>query len=566
MAARCYSHQDFVKNFDFSLEPACNFQSGGGVPARYASGHPKEWSDERPLGTLEFSLYDQADDAKAYCTYHTAISPDGKLLAISTSSEKVLIYGVASQELCQELDGVGPLQFRPTTSAEIRAADDTNNVSPRIKSPAYTIVSSANSPQSRGVVEPDRLILWDLDQHGRMLDVEEPIDPAAFATKAIEAIATELLVNHEWTRDFIDSSALHTGFKKSLNQVAVEHRRRHNTIIDNAVLGGFASTSFSTSGRFLLYHSNNTSTQMGTRATDSLPQVVVYDVEANLEIHRLTGHTDAIMWSAFSPDDARIASVSWDGSLRMYNAATGELVWATEKTNHQSWTGAFSPDSKFVVWSSMGGSEIHVLDVSDGRQLSTFPEIHNDWCRSIVWHPNSRDIALCVEKHVYVWDALDGPKGSILQHYTMDNNDQWGGMAGVRKVSWMEEGQLLAVEFTEGTNLIYDVERNTKELFKHTQGVDLGYVDNSLYGPFNKEENYDYYLSVDGDQKIRYWRKAVVPAPSWWDKESKIISDKKMPFPETGKYVKITKKVDGATSREEARNEGWAVESRALDD
>jgi WD40 repeat protein len=78
------------------------------------------------------------------------------------------------------------------------------------------------------------------------------------------------------------------------------------------------------------------------RTSQNLPAVVIYDLEAGVEIHRLTGHTDAIMWSAISPNKERVATVSWDGTLRMYSVSTGALMWVTENSGGQSWAGAFS--------------------------------------------------------------------------------------------------------------------------------------------------------------------------------------------------------------------------------
>lgn len=515
MSMSCFSHEDFSKAYNFPLEPGRNFESSAGIPARYASGHPKEWSDERPLGTIDFSLDDQVHSIEGYPSYHTALSPDGKLLAISTHTEHILIYDVHSQELRQKLDGAGCLVFRPLVPSEDGVAKPTQIAGEQLKKLAYTIVSSVNDEASHVQPNPDRLILWDLDRHGRSMDMDESIDPKTLATKAIDAIATELLAKHEWTRNFMDSSALHNEFEKALSRIAVKHRRRHNTILDNAVLGSFGSTSFSANGRLLLYHAANSSTQMGMREADRLPHVVVYDMEAKQELHRLSGHRDAIMWSAFSPDDEKIATVSWDGTLRMYSPTTGDLLWATENSGGQSWTGAFSPDSKFIAWSSKFGREIQVLDSSEGRQLSTFPDKLSEWCRCLIWHPNNRDIALCAGKEAYIWTAFDGgPNGSIPQHYMMDNDNKWPTMANIQRVDWMDQGKLLALEFSEGTNLVYNIERNTTELFKRPKGVDIAWIEHGLYGPISKRENDDYYLSVDGDGKIRYWSKTVAAAAS----------------------------------------------------
>lgn len=118
--------------------------------------------------------------------------------------------------------------------------------------------------------------------------------------------------------------------------------------------------------------------QRSMREPGDLPQVVVYDIDTGKEVHHLSGHTDAIMWTSFSLDDQYIASVSWDGTMRMYSASTAELLWVTENSGGQSWSAAFSPDTKHIVWSSSGGRVTKLHDISDGKLIFNFPEEHID--------------------------------------------------------------------------------------------------------------------------------------------------------------------------------------------
>jgi len=336
---QCYTRESFQEEYSFPVKPAQDFERAG-IPAQYASGHPKEWSQTRDVINFRADLPQREE--VTYQGYDTAVSSDKKLLAISSNVGRILIYNIQTRQLCEVLEGAGLVAFRPSDAngqshAEI---EQTSGVgTPR---PGYTLVSSVVDETQRRQRTTDQLILWDLDQNGRTLDKEEPIDPSVWATKAIDAIAPELAANHEWTREFIDASSLHTEFVKALSHVAADHSRRHNTIIDNAALGGFGSKYFSKDGRLMLYRSHNSSTQSGMRPAEDLPLVVIYDVEAGKEMHRLTGHTDAIMWSAMSPDMECVATVSWDGSLRMYSVSTGALIWTTDKSGGQSWAGAFS--------------------------------------------------------------------------------------------------------------------------------------------------------------------------------------------------------------------------------
>ncbi|KAH7094344.1 hypothetical protein FB567DRAFT_1721 [Paraphoma chrysanthemicola] len=551
MPRTCYSRKDFLDEYVFPLNPARDFERDG-FPAEFASGHPREWASYSEA--IDFGKDVGDGDSRAYRSFHSALSSDQKLLAISSNHARILVYDVPTKELRATLEGAGKLAFKPAQGPE---------------RPGYTLLSSISYDGDRGATRENQLILWDLDQHGRLLDEEEPIDTSAFATKAIDAILPELISNHEWTESFAQASNLRADFEKALGLAAADHRRRHHTMLKDAQLGGFCSKTFSADGRLLLYHAMNNSTQQGMRAPEKLPQVVVYDIDASKEIHRLQGHTDAIMWSAFSPDCEHVASVSWDGTLRMYSASTGHLEWVTDDSGGQSWAGAFTHDSKHIIWSSKGGRNIQVHRVSDGIKVSQCQETFNDWCRDFDWHLAGDKVAFCVGKHAYVWNPFDGPDGVILQHFELDDGNEWRSMASTQRIGWMEEGRKLSLQFSDGTKLVYDMEANSKEIFARPKGVDAAWVDSGFYGTLSEheEKGQDFYLSVDGDGKVRYWRTSVPAHPSWWEKE-KTSNENEVPakktFPETGKYVKITKLPSKSVPPQSDEGSTWAEKGAAL--
>ncbi|KAH7389430.1 WD40-repeat-containing domain protein [Phaeosphaeria sp. MPI-PUGE-AT-0046c] len=539
---KCYTREDFLKEYSFPLKPTLDFEREG-APADYASGHPWPEYWQNPSSIIDFAK-NFTQDPGAYTSFYTALSCDNKLLAISSTCEQILIYDVFSKELRAILEGTGSVVFRPVFHPHHNG---------------YTLISSLSDHEARAGLSSNRLVLWDLDQHGRLLDEEEEIDAALFASTAFDAILPGLISKHEWTRDFAQASNLHADFEKALKSASADHRRRHHVLLKNARLGSFGTTSFSKDGRLLLYLSENGSTQRSMREANKLPQVVIYDVDAGREVHRLAGHTDAIMWTAFSPDDQHVASVSWDGTMRMYSAETGVLDWSTETSGGQSWAGSFTPDSKRIVWSGKSGMVVQVHDVSNGSKVATFPKAFNNWCRHMEWHPDGQQLALCAGKHAYIWRPFDDSDGAITQHFLLDEDKDWH-MQSISSLSWTIDGAALILQFSDGTRLVYSMQTNSKELFRRPKGVQTAWVDRGTYGVLSSPDEPDFYINIDGDGKVRYSRASVPAFPPWWEKEpasQETPAPVKKLYPETGKYVKITKVSSKDVTKGETEQESW---------
>lgn len=485
---------------------------------------------------------------------YSALSPDKKLLAVSTSKEKIYVYDVMSKELRQELEGTGKMWFRSSSS---KVGDSKEEDIEDVGKPSYTLISSISCDSKRGVIDQNTLILWDLDKQGRLLVEEERIDTSHYASQALAVIVPSLTGQHEVSTSFIESSSLHDDFKAALAKFSTQHRRRHNTTLKDAQLPGFGSFPCSHGdGKYLLYTHKNKTTQNGMREPDELPQVVVYDLDANKEIHRLQGATDYIAWSMFSPSNAHIATISWDGILRMYSASTGSLLWGSDPSGGQSWSGAFSPDSQYIVWSSKNGKNVQVHNTKDGACVATFDDEVKIWCRNFAWNPDGQQVALCFDRHAYVWRPFDGhPNGRMTQHFELKKDDKWRGFVSVQSVKWLEEGRKLCLLISDGTSLVWDTQSNAKELFKRPKGTQVAWTGaEGLYYTVHGDQEHDYYISVDGDGKVRYWRVSVPAFPSWWEK--KAMPEKV--YPETGKYVKVTKSERDAWAKKGA--DLWTAE------
>ena len=118
--------------------------------------------------------------------------------------------------------------------------------------------------------------------------------------------------------------------------------------------------------------------------------ISLWDSAGGAEIHRLSGHTAAVVSVDFSPDGRQLASASSDGSTRIWNVATGQSICTLSGHLGAVTSAVYSPDGKFVV---SGGADntVRFWDPATGRNIESFGGHSGVW--QVAFSPDGKYLA-----------------------------------------------------------------------------------------------------------------------------------------------------------------------------
>jgi WD40 repeat protein len=132
---------------------------------------------------------------------------------------------------------------------------------------------------------------------------------------------------------------------------------------------------------------------------------------ARIEIVPSIGHLGPIDAATLSSDGARLLSASEDGTLKLWDVATGRLLQTFEGHSGRAVALAFSPDGARVMVSD--GSSLKLWNTATGQHLRTFEDLPIS-VSSAVFSPDGKGILVgCSNGVVQLRDAETRAKSAL---------------------------------------------------------------------------------------------------------------------------------------------------------
>jgi WD40 repeat protein len=433
-----YTSDQFYKEWRYSIKKDFTNPSTGET-VKYAPHGFRTWGDE--IYKLPFSKAPR----------QASVNCDGSLIAIGVGDD-IYIYETATFTeflvLKGHVSGVDGLAFQPGN--------------PKV------LVSCAQQNSGRSTPGEPTIIVWDLDKQ------QENPPMGDHAISSIASHATDTVVeNLLMAQPQVELSAeeeesLISAIEPVISRIVRTHAVAKERTIHGLLSTSFQSETFSPSGSYLIYMPGQRPRSNGNYKWS----VNIYSMATHKDVLSLGGdagaHTDAVVWTGYSPDETMIATVSWDKSIRIWNAVTGEQK-GRFYTNGQNWTGGFSPDSKRFA-GTCGDATLYVYSLVDGTTLVENKWERSSWMRALDWGADSNILAIGGEggESPARFVLYDVDKKEVLQERILSTEacvadpevmPHLGHNLGCNLVRFLDSGRKVAVHtFGDGGVEVYDLE------------------------------------------------------------------------------------------------------------
>lgn len=389
----------------------------------------------RVLSTSDSSMLHTFDTHRTLIVIRgLEFSPDGTMLASASVDGEVRLWdprtGAERISFQHQADQTAGISWHPDGTKLVTSSDrlgtvlvwNTSNgtVAERLSlahGPAIGLSYSSlgrilGSSGENGVI---RLSVLDEDKYIMLSDAAPTHQPMAFVSDVDLAVATSThdpgsVVLFDLTRSRQPQTLTNlTGQVQSvvvspdLNRIAMGSSkgelqlwdlRRTELLRTLQGLDGGITFLASGDGGKLLAGSNDA----GSASGGGTPTIAIWDAESGTLQHRLTGHSDTITGLAMQPWGSTLASISSDGTLRLWNGSDGTRIRTIETSDsYGGYTSiAFSPDGTLLVAGHVAGV-ITFHNAETGETVHTI-KTHGSRVLALAFHPEGKQLAASLER------------------------------------------------------------------------------------------------------------------------------------------------------------------------
>ena len=200
-------------------------------------------------------------------------------------------------------------------------------------------------------------------------------------------------------------------------------------------------------------------------------------------IRTFSGHSENVNSVAFSADGTYILSGSADGTLKLWDVASGKELRTFTFPGHgdQLVLAVFSPDGKYILVGSGNDIDIKLLDISNGKVVKTFTG-HSLIIRSIAFSPDGKYILSgSMDKTMKLWDASTGEEIKTFA----------GHLRSVSSVTFSPDGKYVLSGSEDNTSRIWNIKTGEWVAFMNHIAHNVWNSDNKDWIIFDSDGNWD---------------------------------------------------------------------------
>lgn len=460
------SHYDIVNSAFFSPD-------GESIVSASDDGTVCIWDVESGRKIKTFTEYEDGISESGFS--FAAFSPDGKRVVSASWDSTVRIWDVGSGKALNILEGhaapVRSANFSPDGKRVVSASDDgtiriwnvetgqtlktlegeslsaysfTDDDKPFLSSGSNPVCSASFSPDGKRIVSASQktVSIWDAETGEELVRLEghaSLINTASFSPDGKSIVSAS---NDKTVRIWNFETCTEVKITKG-----------HHVV-----------SPISPDGRSVVLASGS-----------------IWDAFTGREVITLKGCSNLVS-AAFSLDGKRIASISEDNSVHVWDVESGRELKSLEERVPDFSSITFSPNGKNIVstsvqmtriWNSETGEELNKLE---GRGY-----------RTTNFSPDGRVIASAVENAIYLWNAMTGKELYQLE----------GHLELVNSAFFSPDGKRIVSASYDNTIRIWDVDTGNEI------NVLEGHNDSVSYAAFSSDGKL--IISASDDKTVRIW-------------------------------------------------------------